>query len=360
MNKSNLKKIGLWSLVLVVALVIILPKFLGDDDAGKIQPDAGKNNSEMKPLKVNGIIAKFEKLDNSVFSSGTILSDEEIELKTEVSGKITKLNINEGGYVKKGSLLVKLNDNDLQAQLKKATERLKLLELTESRQKLLFEKQGISKQDYDISLSELSTQKAEIEYVKSMIDRTEIKAPFDGIIGLRYVSVGAYITPNNTIASLQKIDFLKIDFAVPQKYFNNIQKGSALRFRVPPDTIYHYVNVFATEPKIDQQTRTFKIRGKFNNSGKKLLPGSYAEIFVTTDEKPNSVLIPSISLVPDIESEYVLVHNNGKAMRRNVRTGVRTTDMIEITSGIFPGDTVITSGIMQLKPGAPVEVSITK
>lgn len=357
MNKSKVKKIVIWSLVLVLIGIFIIPRYFGSQDTEKIKPVTELKKAQKKSIKVSTIIIQHERMENSVFSSGTLLSDEEIELKSEVSGKIVQLNINEGSFVKKGTLLVKLNDNDLQAQLKKASERLKFLELTESRQKQLFDKQGISKQDYDITLSELSTQKAEIDYVKAMIDRTEIKAPFDGIIGLRNVSEGAYITSVERIASLQKIDFLKIDFSVPQKYFNKIQKGSSLKFRVPPDTTYHYVKVFATEPKIDLGTRTFKIRGKFNNSNKELLPGSYAEIFVTTDENQNSILIPSIALIPDVESEFVLLFKDGKAVRQNVTTGIRTNEKIEIISGLSEGDTLIISGIMQLKPGDPVEIS---
>jgi membrane fusion protein (multidrug efflux system) len=177
-------------------------------------------------------------------------------------------------------------------------------------------------------------------------------------MGLRYVSEGAYITPASTIASLQKIDFLKIDFSVPQKYFSDIKKGSMLNFRVPPDTSSYHVVVLATEPKINEQTRTFRIRGRFSNSGKNLLPGSYAEVDIITNENPSSIMIPSIALIPDLSSEYVLVYNNGKAIKRNVRTGVRSTEQIEIIEGLGMGDTVITSGIMQLKPGDAVKISV--
>lgn len=356
MNKSNYKKIAFWFLVLVVILIIVVPKFIDNETDGTV-PQLQKSSAK-KELLVNGIIASYTSLSKSVFATGTLLGDEEIELKSEISGKITKLNIKEGSPVRRGDLLVKLNDNDLQAQLRKAEERLKLLQVTESRQKQLYEKKGISRQDYDIALSELSTQKAEIEYIKAMIDRTEIRSPFSGIMGLRYVSEGAYITPASTIASLQKIDYLKIDFSVPQKYFGDIKKGSMLNFRVPPDTTGYHVVVLATEPKINEQTRTFRIRGRFSNSGKNLLPGSYAEVDIITNENPSSIMIPSIALIPDLSSEYVLVYNNGKAIKRNVRTGVRNTEQIEIIEGLGTGDTVITSGIMQLKPGDAVKISI--
>lgn len=359
MNNINFKKVGLWSLViLAVASTAYFMNKVSTSDLPNPKELVGKTNNK-KSFEVNGIIIDYSQVNKSVFSSGTLLGDEAIELKSEVSGRIIKMNLKEGTSVKKGELLIKLNDNDLQAQLNKALERLKFLELTESRQRQLYEKQGISRQDYDISVSELITQKAEIDYLKAMIERTEIRSPFDGVMGLRYVSEGAYITPTTSIATLQKIDYLKIDFSVPQKYFNNIRKGSSLKFRVPPDTRSYEVSVLAIEPKIDEMTRTFRIRGRFSNIGKNLIPGSYAEVDIITDENPNSILIPSIALIPDLESEYVLVYRNGRATKQNVRTGTRNSEQIEILSGLDIGDTVITSGIMQLKPEDEVKVKIT-
>ncbi|MBX3044478.1 MAG: efflux RND transporter periplasmic adaptor subunit [Candidatus Kapabacteria bacterium] len=357
MNKNLAKKIFLWSLVFIAILALVLPKFLSkqSDDIPTLESKANNTKSE---ITVNAIVAEFSNVSKTVFAIGTLLGDEEIELKSEISGRITKLNLVEGARVRKGDLLIKLNDNDLQAQLKKAEERLKYLQLTESRQKLLFEKQGISRQDYDLALSELTSQKAEIDYIKAMIERTEIRAPFDGVAGLKYVSEGAYITPSSTIVSLQKIDFLKIDFSVPQKYYNYVSKGSLLKFRVPPDTTKYHVSVLATEPKIDELTRTFKIRGRFSNLNKNLLPGSYAEVDIITDDRPNTIMIPSIALIPDLKSEYVFVFKNGVVDKRDVRTGTRNPEQIEITGGLNQGDTIITSGIMQIKPGDTVRVSI--
>ena len=357
MNKSVVRKVVLWSLVLLVVLAIALPGILRDKPT-EDKPDKMMGNSEKKEMVVNGMVVSYTNVNRTVFATGSLLGDEEVELKSEISGRIIKMNLAEGTTVSKGDLLIKLNDNDLQAQLKKAVERLKFLELTESRQRQLFEKQGISRQDYDIAVSELTTQKAEIDYLKAMIERTEIRSPFTGNIGLRYVSEGAYITPATTIASLQKIDYLKIDFSVPQKYFDNIKKGGLLSFRVPPDKKRYEVSVLAIEPKIDEMTRTFRIRGRFNNSGKNLIPGSYAEVDIITDENPNSIMIPSISLIPDLESEYVLVYNNGKVEKRNVRTGTRNPEQIEIISGLDIGDTIITSGIMQIRPGDEVKINI--
>jgi membrane fusion protein (multidrug efflux system) len=361
MKITNYKKIGLWSLVIIVVVAIALPNFI---DSNPVE-DSSKANLQKKSdkkstINVNGLIVEFEEQNKSIFASGTLLSDEEVDIRTEVAGKIVKLNIKEGDYVNKGDLLVKLNDNDLQAQLKKALERHKLLELTESRQKSLYEKQGISRQEYDIAASELSSQRAEIEYIKAMIERTEVKSPFSGVIGLRNFSEGAYISPSDIISRLQKVDFLKIDFSIPQKYYSNIRKGSNLSFRIPPDTNHYVVSVLATEPKIDETTRTFKIRGRFSNNSSKLVPGSYAEVNIITNENQNSIFIPSFALIPDLSSEYVLVYENGIATKRNVRTGTRTTEKIEIVSGLNPGDTLIISGIMQLRPGAPVNVNINK
>jgi membrane fusion protein (multidrug efflux system) len=356
MNKSMVRKAIPWLLVILVAVLIIFPDIWKGEEKKKVSADT------QKPIKneimVNGEIIQYSHTDRSVFATGTLLGDEEVNLRAEISGRIIKLNLEEGASVKKGELLVKLNDKDLQAQLNKAYERLKLLELTESRQRQLFEKQGISRQDYDIALSELSSQKAEIDYLKAMIDRTEIRSPFDGTVGLRYVSIGAYITPADNIAALQKLDYMKIDFSVPQKYYNNISKGSSLSFRVPPDTKRYQVSVLATEPKIDEITRTFKIRGRFNNSAYKLIPGSYAEVDIVTDINPESIMIPTIALIPNITSEYVLLYKSGKVEKCDVITGTRSPSEVEIIKGLTVGDTLISSGLMQIKPGDEVKINV--
>ncbi len=359
MDKNTLKKIGLWALVIIAILAIAFSGLLNNSDSN-IAPNNPTAVKTKQVINVNGIITEYSNVSKSVFASGTLLGDESVDLKSEMSGRIVKMNLVEGSQVNKGDLLVKLNDNDLIAQLKKAQERIKLLELTESRQRQLFQKQGISQQDYDIAVSELSTQKAEIEYIKAMVERTEIRSPFNGVMGLRYISQGAYITPETKIASLQKIDFLKIDFSVPQKYFNNIRKGTQLTFRVPPENKEYQVSVLAVEPKIDEVTRTFRIRGRFNNSGKNLIPGSYAEVNIVTDDNPNSIMIPSIALIPDLESEFVYIYKDGKATKQNVRTGTRNTEQIEIVSGLNPGDSLITSGLMQIREGMDLNISIEK
>lgn len=358
MNKNILKKLILWSLVILAVLAVVIQSFF-KESTSNLEPKMKISGSAPPKINVNGVVVQFTNVTKSVFASGTLLGDESVELKSEISGRIIKMNLNEGSKVSKGDLLLKLNDNDLIAQLNKAKERLKLLELTESRQRQLYEKQGISRQDYDIAVSEFATQKAEIEYLKAMIERTEIRSPFNGVIGLRYISEGAYITPATEIASLQKIDYLKIDFSVPQKYFNKIQKGSSLTFRVPPDSKEYKVDVYAIEPKIDELTRTFRLRGKFSNYGKNLIPGSYAEVDIVTDDNPNSIMIPSIALMPDLESEFVFVSVGGKAVKKNVRTGTRNTEQIEIVSGLNPGDTLLTSGLMQIRTGSEVIVTIT-
>lgn len=348
------KRIVIWSLLVLIIVVLILNKFLFNQNEAVTPEIALKGKLGLKEVPVNAILAKISDVNKSVFSNGTLLADESVELRPEISGKIISINFIESGRVRKGDLLVKLNDHDLIPQLKKAETRLKLLELTEQRQKLLLDKQGISKQDYDISLAELTGQRAELDYIKAMIEKTEIRAPFDGVVGLRNISEGAYITPANVITTLQKNEFLKIDFSVPQKFSNEIKKSKYLNFRVPPDTTLYTISILGIEPKVDEMTRTIKVRGKFNNSSYKLLPGSYAEVYLETESNNNTFMIPSIALIPDLESEFVYIYSQGKATKRNVKTGFRNVDMIEIVSGLNVGDTLITSGIMQLRPGIPV------
>jgi membrane fusion protein (multidrug efflux system) len=356
--KNNIKRLFLWSLVFIVIAALAWMKFYKSDSDSTPNNLILSNKPLQRELILKGLVVSYTKSSNNLFSSGTLLADEEVKLMPEIAGKIVSINFKEGAYVKKGTLLVKLNDNDLQPQLKKAETKLKLLELTEKRQSQLFEKQGISKQDYDIAASELASQKAEIAYIHALIEKTEIKAPFDGIIGLRNVSEGAYVIPTNIIAVIQKIDVLKVDFSIPQKYSNLVKISDSLTFKVPPDTNNYKVNIVAFEPKIDDKTRTLKIRAKFSNSGKKFLPGSYCEVNIQTTGNDKSVLVPSFALIPDLMSEFVYLYSNGIAEKRSVRTGIRGDEQIEIIEGLNPGDTVITTGIMQLRAGMKVKIEI--
>ncbi len=359
MNKKYIKPIVISIIIIILAGWIFIPKFANSNVPNSTvsnQTKAMPNAVKVKPIPVNVKILSYEKLGNKFFTNGTVISNEEVDLKPEIAGKITKILFSEGKFVKKGELLVKLNDADWQAQLKKATAKLELLNLKENRQRKLLDNNNVSKEEYDVATNDVITQKAEIDYLKAMIDKTEIKAPFDGIVGLRYVSEGAYISPTTNIAKLQNISSLKIDFSIPQKYSNVLKIGDKIKFRIPSTDIYSTATIYAIEPKIDQMTRTIKMRAITQNTSK-LHSGSYTEVEILLDEIDTALLIPTEALIPDIDGEKCFVYTNGAALSNNITIGLRTKNDIQITDGLDEGDTVIVSGIIQLRPNSPVKIA---
>lgn len=345
---------GLFVILAAVIVALALPKIKSIFSDKKSE---GRNPGFIPELSVKAYVVRPQKLENKVLVTGTVLANEEIEIRSEISGKIEEIFFNEGSRVKKGDILVKVDDSELQAQLLKTQYQKKLAEEKEYRQRMLLEKEAISKQEYDIALTELNTLGAEIQLIKARIDKTEIRAPFDGVIGLRYVSEGSYISPSVKISTLQDIDTLKLEFAIPEKYMKLVNVGDRVNFKVQgPDKRYSAV-IYAVDPKVDPATRTLQVRAIFPNKNYEILPGSFAEVEVILEEIPNAILIPSEAVIPSAEGSKVFVYNDGKAFERKVETGIRTERFIQIKSGLNPGDTVLTTGLLQVKSGFKVRIT---
>lgn len=324
---------------------------------------SGKGNASGKskapPMTVQGVVVHLERLSNSIRVTGSLLAGEEVELKSEVSGVLTKLALREGQAVTKGSVLLKLNDAELQAQLRKLLSRKKLLEEQEFRQRKLLEIKGISQNEYDVALNELNSIKAEMELTQAQIARTEVRAPFSGTTGLRYVSEGAYITPATRIATLTNLSALRLDFAIPGQYASLVRVGESVEFTLQGTDNHYTARISAIEPRIDPATRTVQIRALFNNNRTpKLFPGAFAEVKLNLQDINNALMIPTEALIPEIKGQRVFVAKNNVATPVDVETGIRTERKLQIVSGIQEGDTVITTGLLQIKGGANVNVEI--
>ena len=303
------------------------------------------------------MIVKPKPLQNIIFSNGTLISNEEVLIQSEISGKITQIQFEEGRRVKKNDLLIKINDAELQATLKKNQSRETLARDKEFRYKQLLEKGLTSQQEYDVALSELNSVFADVELTQAQIDKTEIRAPFNGVVGLRSVSLGSYISPQTKIATLQSINPMKVDFSVPQKYFSLIKAGKSIFVKQSSTDKLFNGKIYAVEPKIDQNTRTVQARALVPNDRGELTPGAYIEIDIVLEELNNAVMVPTDVIVPDIEGKKIFIYKNGKAVPVPVETGIRTEDEIQIVSGLNIGDTLIVSGIIQLRPNAPVKLN---
>ncbi len=308
------------------------------------------------PARVDAFLVKAETISESIEVPGTIVADEATEIHPEVSGRITGLYIKEGAYVNKGALLAKLYDGDLQAQRKKLEVQLKIAQTTEDRHQQLLEIGGISRQDYDLTALQVSNLRADLDIIRTSIAKTEIRAPFSGKLGLKGISTGAYVTPQSVITSIQKTSALRIDFTVPEKYTSQIKKGQYINFTIEGSNRNYTAVVIATESGIAETTRSLTIRAQVKGDDGGLVPGGFAKVKLAFAPDNNALLIPTQSVIPQARGKKVYVYKNGQAEFVDVTTGVRDSSMIQITSGLTQGDTVITTGLLSLKPEAKVTI----
>ncbi len=348
------KRVFTISIVLLIVFLLALPK-LGLFDQKMETPGGG--SAQNSALQVEAILLKATTFDNTLVITGSILANESLELKSEASGKLTKINFKEGARVNQGDLLAQINDEEIRAQIEKQRYMQKLNKDNEFRQRQLFKKDAISQEEYDNALNRLNTTISDIKLLEAQLQKTRVYAPFDGIIGLRYVSTGAYITPSTVIATLYNNSPAKIEFAVPSRYSAALTAGKKIRFTIENDTSRVFVGeVYALEPRINEETRTLKLRALADNSKGLLIPGQFAKVDLILNSNPNALLIPTQAVIPGQSGQKVFVARAGKARELAIQTGTRTNLSIEVLSGLQAGDTVITTGILQLRNDLPIQL----
>lgn len=312
--------------------------------------------SNKKILNVTAKILKPKLLTDEILTVGKLVPDEEVQLTFETSGKITDIYFEEGTFVEKGTLLAKVNDLQLQAQLSRLEAQVPLAQERVYRQSALLQRDAVSKEALEIVNTELATLNADIEQVKAQIKMTELRAPFDGIIGLRQVSVGAYASPSTIIATLTSITPIKIEFTVSERYAKDVKKGTNLTFNVDGYTTPFEAKVYATESSLDPETHNLTVRAIYNNSDQKLMPGQYTGIRLKQKEITDAISVPAEAIVPEMGKNKVFVYRNGKAEPVDVITGLRTDAEVQIIDGLHCGDTILTSGTLQLRKGSAVNI----
>ncbi len=346
MKKKNIIYIVLG---VVVLALLAWPKLKSKQ--GAQAPAAAKKGA---PVKVKTILVEPQANERTIETTGNILADEEVVLYPETQGRIVQIKFTEGAQVKKGDLLIKINDSDLQAQLRKALATKKLKEDTEKRNKSLLEKGAISNEVYDIAATELSSINADIDLLKEQIRKTEIRAPFNGVIGLRNISEGSYVTTSTRIAALQNINQIKVEFAVPEKYASVLKNGNSILFKVDGNNTQHQAKIYGIEPKVDEVTRNVIMRAICANPGQQILPGTFAKVSVIASTNANAFMIPTQAVVPILKGQKVFLAQGDSVIERNVKTGVRKDNVIEVTEGLKAGDEIVVEGVMYLRQGAKI------
>jgi membrane fusion protein (multidrug efflux system) len=329
--------------------------------ACKEKADAEKpaRNQGNQPVIVDVIVARTQTINNTVEANGSVVANEYVELHPEISGRIVYLDVPEGSHVEKGFVVARINDADLQATLEKSKVLLELNQKTEERDRQLVAIQGINQADYDIAVNNVKSTQADIDYTQAQIDKTIIRAPFSGTVGLRQVSTGAYVTSTNIIATIQQLDKIKVDFTLPEQFTNVIKKGSTVDIEMDATMQKRRKAVIvATEPQINQASRNLTVRAILDEG--KDHPGAYVKVFVNAGANTSAIMVPTNSIIPDDKNNQLIIVRNGKAEFVNVQTGVREANNIEITKGVSPGDTVVVTGVLFARPKSPLTVRSVK
>ncbi len=344
----------IWVLIIVVSLILAKIFLFKSNSAA---PAVGAK--KFSPPAVNAIILKLQTLNNTALVSGSLQANESVSLQPQVSGMITGLYFKEGDAIKKGTMLVKINDANLQAQLQKQQAALDVAKSNLEREEKLYKLSAVSESDFNDAQLGVKSSQADIEFIKAEIDNSQIRAPFDGVIGVRNVSPGAFVTPSTIIATLYQSNPMKIEFDLPEKFAAQVKHGTPISFTVQGNTKKYDAKVYVVDPGINSDTRTLSVKALCDNDGT-LRPGSFASIMIDLGTDSSSLLIPTQALVPVLNGQQVYVTHRDTAFNIPVQIGIRNDTAVQITSGVHAGDTVITSGILFLRPKMKVQLKSVK
>lgn len=345
------------ALLIALAAWVVIPRLGGGTEPKTVK---GQGNASRGKLPVTGIVARHSMTANGVPVTGTLLANEEVELVAEIVGKVRKIYFQEGSFVKAGQLLLKVDDADLQAQLTRSEFQKKLLSEKLERQRILLERESISREAFDQLQTDYNMLEADIELLKVKISRTEIRAPFDGEMGFRYVSEGSYVQPSSKIATIVDNSVLKFEFSIPERYADNALKNREVYFRVTGSDKLYSASVYAVDPLIDVKTRMILLRARFQNKNHELMPGMFAKGNISFGGESAFIAVPTEAVVPEMNGKRLWVVRNGKAVSVPVETENRDKKNVGVVSGIVAGDTVLTGGLMQLREGMAVSVTLKK
>lgn len=325
---------------------------------GKKKDAASQKSNIPSATIVDVIIAGTSNIANNIEVNGSVIANETVNINPEVSGRLVYLNVPDGGRITQGMVLARINDADLQAAQNKTKVLLDLALKTEERLKKLLAINGINQADYDLALNQTNSLKADLAVTQAQMDKTVIRAPFTGVLGLRLISPGAYVTPATILSTLQQVDKVKIDFNVPELYTSLIRRGGSVMIQTNENKIKRRAVILATEPLINSTTRSLKVRAILD--GAAIEPGTFVKVLLDGGSGKNSIMIPTNAIIPDARAKKLIVVKNGEGIFREVETGLRGTGVAEITKGIEVGDTVVVTGVLFVRPKQPVKVRSVK
>ncbi|MBX3183575.1 MAG: efflux RND transporter periplasmic adaptor subunit [Polyangiaceae bacterium] len=313
---------------------------------------ASRPQGAAQALPVRLFPASPQKLETKVPATGTLLARESVALVSELSRRLVDIRVEEGSRVKRGDVLFVLDSSDLSARLRQLKVQQKLAKSVAAREAKLYEQGLTPTSQRDEVMARVEDLEAQQRVLAAELAKTTIRAPFDGTLGLRQVSKGAWLSPQVVLTTLHDTSQLKLDFALPERYASMVQAGRSFHFRVEGSTKTFEGKVTAFEPRVDSTSRSILVRGVVE-AEPGLMPGSFAQVELTISDD-QAILIPSIAVLPGLDGRRVFVLKDGVARSVLVEVGSRDAEQVEITSGLSPGDQVIISNLLRLKDGSPV------
>lgn len=336
-------------LALTLVIGALIPRLLSPKSRG-----AAPARSNARAVSVRTVRVTPQTLTERLSTTGTVRANEDVELVAEIAGKVDAIHFREGRRVQKDELLLEIDDTQLRAERERAVHRVSLAERSEARQRRLLGEGLVSQEEYDFAQSELDVLRSELELAEGRLIKTRIHAPFGGIVGLRDVSVGTYLTPQTRIATLQDVNPIKVDFSVPEKHARHLKAGAQIQFRTKGSDEVHAGTIVAVEPRIDLQTRSLTLRAQSPNPHGVLVPGAFADVEIVIRRIEGALAVPNRAVIPELGGKKVFVYEDGEAQPRSVETGLRTAETVEVTRGLEAGDRVIVTAIQRLRPGLPL------
>lgn len=318
---------------------------------------AGGQGGGPRPIAVEAAKIKTQLVTSSLTAVGSLRSDESVVIAAEIEGRIAEVTAKEGVEVQAGEVLFRLDDAMLKADLAQAKAESLLAEANFERADTLYKQRSGTERTRDESKYAVDRTHANVELSTVRLDKATIRAPFDGVLGLRSVSLGKYVTKGESLIVLSRIDPIKVDFRLPEVELASVKVGSKIRMQLDAFLGRTFEGeVTAIDPQVDINGRSISIRAKVGNPGGILKPGLFARIEVVTVSRPNAITVPESALVNQGRDRFVFVVRDGKAARANIRTGVRQPGLVEVVEGLKPDDVVVVSGQQRLREGVLVEI----
>ena len=296
---------------------------------------------------------------NDITATANLLASEQVELKAPLAGMVLSIYFKEGEFVREGQSIIRLDDRVWKAQLTGLNAELATAEKELERRKQLLEIEGSSQEEIDIAATTIDKLKSQIAQLQINIQLANVKAPFSGKLGMRNFSLGAFLKEGDVITSLTTTNSLKVDFDLPQEHLSSVKIGKIIHVLVGKNTLE--ATIYAISPLINSTSRTINVRARLSQKGRKeLLPGTYAEVFVSTEYIENALMVPTQAIVPEINNQTVYVYKGGTVQRKTVLLGARTATDVHVLQGLVAGDTVITTGLLQIEDGGQVKLQAVK